>query len=289
MWKYCTTVQNHSKLLSTPDCSLFSFEDIFGTSEIQQAIPSFPLFISEPFVILMVGPSIIILAAVQCMSMNKTGSSPPGSPGGTTCYNYFAFGSNMCSSTMTKLRSLNPVFSSAAVLPRHNLRFNIPGTSFIEPSWASVEPASDSEVPTKNVHGVLYKLTEEDFVKLCSSEGVPFAYTIHRCRVVPYSGNGKSAGADALESNILQGGQHRGSVFAYTLRAARPQWRQAKTDIPPSKSYLNVMIRGALEYQLDEEYVQELKSINPGRTVGTGFAETVLESAEQISKFKEIF
>jgi hypothetical protein len=49
------------------------------------------------------------------------------------------------------------------------------------------------------------------------------------------------------------------------------------------------MIRGALEYQLDEEYVQELKSINPGRTVGTGFAETVLESAEQISKFKEIF
>lgn len=238
----------------------------------------------------MIDVSMITFAALQCISMNNVGSSPSTSPPGTF-YNYFAFGSNMCSSTMTKLRSLNPILSSAAVLPGHSLRFNIPGTSFIEPSWASVEPASDDcDVIKKNVHGVLYKLTEEDFIELCNSEGVPFAYTIHRCRVVPYFGNGKSAGADALDSVMLKGGeQGRGSVFAYTLRAARPQWRQTKTDIPPSKSYLNVLIRGALEYQLDDEYVQELKSISPGRTVGNGFAEMMLEAAEQRSKLKEIF
>lgn len=225
----------------------------------------------------------IALTAVQCMSMNliNTGSS---SYPTNAFYNYFAFGSNMCSSTMTKLRSLNPVFSSAAVLPQHNLRFNVPGTSFIEPSWASVEPVSDSEIP-KNIHGVLYKLTEEDFTKVCNSEGVPFAYTIHRCRVIPYFGNGKTAGADALESNSLKDR----SIFAYTLRAARPQWRQMKEDIPPSKSYLNVLIRGALEYQLDEEYVQELRSVIPGRTIGNGIAEFTLEAAEQRSKLRGIF
>eukprot|EP00566_Odontella_aurita_P022843 CAMPEP_0113561894 /NCGR_PEP_ID=MMETSP0015_2-20120614/20226_1 /TAXON_ID=2838 /ORGANISM="Odontella" /LENGTH=140 /DNA_ID=CAMNT_0000463733 /DNA_START=261 /DNA_END=683 /DNA_ORIENTATION=+ /assembly_acc=CAM_ASM_000160 len=55
-------------------------------------------------------------------------------------YNYFAYGSNMCSATMTALRGLNPLASTAAVLPGHELRFNVPGTPLVEPSWASVEP-----------------------------------------------------------------------------------------------------------------------------------------------------
>ena len=45
-----------------------------------------------------------------------------------TYYNYFAFGSNMASSTMTALRSLDPVASTAAILPNHRLAFNVPGT-----------------------------------------------------------------------------------------------------------------------------------------------------------------
>ena len=65
-----------------------------------------------------------------------------------TYYNYFAFGSNMASSTMTALRSLDPIASTAAILPNHRLAFNVPGTAFVEPSWASVEPLKEKDTNT---------------------------------------------------------------------------------------------------------------------------------------------
>jgi hypothetical protein len=223
----------------------------------------------------------------------------------TTYYNYFAFGSNMASPTMTALRNLNPITSTAAVLPAHRLAFNVPGTPFVEPSWASVEPVEnekalrDGPMCRNNVHGVLYKLTEEDFQAVCNTEGVPFGYTLHRCRVIPYRGNGDVAGEDALnnylaavqqEGNIktekrgcknLSNLQKSKSIFAYTLRAPREELRKAE-DIPPSRAYLNVLIRGAEEYKLDREYLQFLKDITPGTTlVGDGMAEMMLEAAER--------
>ncbi len=224
--------------------------------------------------------------------------------GTNTYYNYFAFGSNMASSTMTALRNLEPVISTAAVLPGHRLAFNVPGTPLIEPSWASVEPIQDlgkgSEISShNNVHGVLYKLTERDFLDICKTEGVPFGYTLHRCRVIPYKGNGDAAGEDALRTYFRQretGGNKKepsdstcgtsstdSSIFAFTLRASREQWRKAK-DTSPSRAYLNVLIRGAEEYQLDQQYQQYLKAIPPGRTLaGDGLAEMMLDAAERRS------
>ena len=67
-------------------------------------------------------------------------------------YNYFAFGSNMYTSTMINLRGIQPISSTAAVLPKHELRFNIPGVHLIEPSSASVEPTND--MSKEVVHGV---------------------------------------------------------------------------------------------------------------------------------------
>lgn len=251
-----------------------------------------------------------------------------------TYYNYFAFGSNMASSTMTALRSLDPVASTAAILPNHRLAFNVPGTAFVEPSWASVEPLKEKDTNTNtntdmnandekyvdnndgnrnyrngknNLHGVLYKLTEKDFESVCSTEGVPFGYTLHRCRVVPYRGDGAVAGETAMmqfqqEQNDQEREQQKqrdqqqqqngddadivrntkiNGIFAYTLRAARKEWREAK-DTPPSQSYLNVLIRGAEEYQLDREYLDYLKGIDAGKTlVGDGIAEAMLEAAER--------
>ena len=111
---------------------------------------------------------------------------------------------------------------------------------------------------------------------MCNTEGIPFAYTLHRCRVVPYIGDAKKAGYDALldqvvtpattsaPSNDRVGGEMTlaKSLFAYTLRASRKEWRQGN-DIPPSRAYLNVLIRGAHEFQLDDDYVQYLKGIVP--------------------------
>ena len=205
-------------------------------------------------------------------------------------YNYFAYGSNMCSSTMINLRTLSPLASTAAVLPAHTLRFNIPGVPLVEPSSASVEPTDGMDeimdVGTliskgELVHGVLYKLTEEDFASVCSTEGVPFAYSLHRCRPIPYSGDGKHAGEESLRNlddvNMTSKGW---GVSAFTLRAARTTWRQGD-DIPPSQSYLNVLIRGAKEFALDRSYLEKLQQIDSGRTFpGNGLAEELLRRAE---------
>ena len=183
-------------------------------------------------------------------------------------YNYFAFGSNMASSTMINLRNIHPIAATAAILKDHRLAFNVPGTPFIEPSWASVEEETGS-----TVHGVLYKLTENDFAKVCQSEGVPFAYRLHRCNVIPYIGNGQDAGSQTSSKGIE-------TVSAFTLIAGRKQWRQSK-DTPPSQAYLNVLKRGAKEFLLDESYVKYLESIESADTIfGDGIAEKMLQFVE---------
>ena len=175
----------------------------------------------------------------------------------------------MATSTMLNLRNINPIASTAAILNDHRLTFNVPGTPFVEPSWAAVE----EEIGSK-VHGVLYKLSEEDFAKVCQTEGVPFAYRLHRCKVIPYIGDGKTAGEDALSCSDIK------STPAFTLIAGRQQWRKSN-DIPPSKSYLNVLLRGAKEFEFDEDYVTYLQNIKTATNViGGGFAEKMLEVAE---------
>ena len=211
-------------------------------------------------------------------------------PEGKT-YHYFAFGSNMASSTMTDLRGISPLNSSAAVLPGHVLRFNVPGLPLIEPSSASVEPAAlDDDAVV--VHGVLYELTERDFATICRTEGVPFVYALHRCRAFPYVGDGRTAGEDALRRSSAAAREAVGptpgagtdidlGVSAFTLRASRDGWRRGR-DIPPSRSYLNVLLRGVREFALDEAHLRHLEGIRCGRTLfGDGVAGGVLRLAEE--------
>ena len=221
------------------------------------------------------------LMTIQCNYVNSLSSQQT--------YNYFAYGSNMATSTMTNLRNLSPLASSAAILPSHNLRFNIPGVPLVEPSSASVEPiTTELDIDTiinddQLVHGVLYKLTEEDFASVCNTEGVPFVYSLHRCRPIPYRGDGKQAGEDCLRKLGHQNdvSSDEWGVPAFTLRAARRSWRQGE-DTAPSQAYLNVLIRGANEFSLDRCYLDKLKNIDAGKTFpGNGLAEELLRRAEE--------
>lgn len=249
---------------------------------------------------LLIYTCIVLMLSVHVVGLQQAASMSTSSTTSTTSnknyYNYFAFGSNMASSTMTALRNLEPVASTAAVLPDHRLAFNVPGTPLVEPSWASIEPKpsngpDDSVGTCSNVHGVLYKLTEQDFEAVCNTEGIPFGYTLHRCRVIPYKGNGDTAGEEALQSHLDGINDESGrrvppSIFAFTLRASREEWRKAE-DTPPSRAYLNVLIRGSEEYQLDQQYVEFLKDIVPGKTMfGNGVAQMMLEAAERRSSFR---
>ena len=188
----------------------------------------------------------------------------------------------------------------------------MPGLPGIEPSWASVEPCSVTTTTTTTtnaadannqsarqheqsvVHGVLYALTPKDFATICRTEGVPFSYVLHKCRVFPYLGDGKSAGLDEYHNGIVASSSppsssssfakakdndaNGGGISAYTLLAG-PMVRR-RGDIPPSRSYVNVLIRGAKEFALDESYFRKLEGIKVGKTwIGDGLAEGMLRRA----------
>ena len=218
-------------------------------------------------------------------------------------YYYFAFGSNMEPTTMTALRNVNPLSSTAAILPNHSLRFNVPGTPLLEPSWASVEPCLSNELELQNekkffdarqnvVHGVLYKLNQNDFRTVCRTEGVPFAYSLHQCNVIPYLGDGKDAGQRAYHQAVAASNysstvkSKRVGISAFTLRAASTKVRNEK-DIPPSSSYLSILIKGAKEFRIDSEYVDKLQRLPIGRTIGNGFSEGMLKTAVTFSSFQK--
>jgi hypothetical protein len=147
-------------------------------------------------------------ATNKCWSSSSSSSSSmhhhhhlPPPPTTTTYYNYLAIGSNMVPSTMMSLRNLEPLSATAAILPNYELAFidlGGGGSSSSNSRWIEPSAASVVRRDQKLVHGVLYTLTEDDFAKLGQSEGVPFVYRWERCVVIPYIGDGRNAGRDAL-------------------------------------------------------------------------------------------
>lgn len=173
----------------------------------------------------------------------------------------------MVPKTMTVLRDLSPLSSTAAVLPKYMLRFSVAGIPWIEPSAAAVERCFDQQV-----HGVLYELTQEDFERVGSTEGVPFGYQWQSCQVYPYVGDdSRTAGEEALRTAAS-------SVSAYTLVATFP----TKTDIPPAKAYRDLLIEGAKLWKLDDNYVQKLEAMPFASNLlfKDGLAKALLDGAE---------
>jgi hypothetical protein len=195
-------------------------------------------------------------------------------------YQYFAIGSNMEPATMTSLRNIEALSSTAAILPGYELAFDIPGNPLVEPSAASVRRAPRNEVVV--VHGVLYELTEEDFGRLGSSEGVPWVYRWESCRVIPYVGDGKESGEEALRK-----AEENGDAFqlnAYALSASPLLWRRraGPSDIPPSKSYLKILQDGAAYWKLDHDYQNKLANISVSK-VAPGVSGLLLQTAKLVN------
>jgi hypothetical protein len=159
-------------------------------------------------------------------------------------YRYFGYGSNVLPSTMRALRQIEPIDATAAILPHYELRFDGPGNRGIEPSAAFVAPCA-----SKQVHGVMYTLSPEDFAKVGQTEGVPFGYRWKRCQVHPYMGDGEKAGYDAI-------GTVR-PVEAFTLVSPS----LGEVDIPPSTSYFGLIKEGAKRWKFDSEYQDMLEAI----------------------------
>eukprot|EP00591_Stephanopyxis_turris_P008425 CAMPEP_0195512914 /NCGR_PEP_ID=MMETSP0794_2-20130614/4707_1 /TAXON_ID=515487 /ORGANISM="Stephanopyxis turris, Strain CCMP 815" /LENGTH=174 /DNA_ID=CAMNT_0040640803 /DNA_START=292 /DNA_END=816 /DNA_ORIENTATION=- len=166
---------------------------------------------------------------------------------------------------MKSLRQIDPIDFTAAVLPDYELRFDGSEGNLIEPSAAFVTPSKKGEV-----HGVLYTLTAEDFAKVGSTEGVPFAYRWKRCRVHPYVGDGDNAGRLAMETTP--------ALNAVVLESPK----LGNKNIPPSSSYLGLIKEGAQMMKFDREYQEFLDSIEEATNliIPQGISGMLLRGAE---------
>ncbi len=141
---------------------------------------------------------------------------------------YFAYGSNMERHHM-KQRCRSAKFVAAARLQDHELNFT--GTSTM---WGG-GVADLNATKGKVVEGVLWEISEADLKALDEYEGYPKLYVRRNVEVEAFDGR-------KLEA------------FAYFM--VRPGTYKA-----PSRRYLRLLVSGAEEHGLSDEYVMRLESI----------------------------
>ena len=145
---------------------------------------------------------------------------------------YFAYGSNL-EPVQMKRRCPGSAPVGQAVLPDHRLGFPVRSDGDWLGGVASVEPS-----PGEAVHGVLYRITDEDLAEL-----------------------------DLYEA-VAEGMYRREMIGVWPVGDPNPQ--QAWTYIalpdpqgpsPPSRAYLDVILLGARHYGLSPAYIQQLEAI----------------------------
>lgn len=145
----------------------------------------------------------------------------------------FAFGSNLHPSKRAARARLRPLETVPGRAREWRLAFNLRGIPWIEPSMASVEPASGEEV-----HGLLLHLTPAQWEHLDQSEGAGRAYMHQEIEVEAYDGR---------------------RIRAIAFRA-KPD-RAAPEDVPPSLRYLTLIREGAAASGLDDNWQHYLAQL----------------------------
>ena len=145
----------------------------------------------------------------------------------------FAIGSNMHPDKLKGRANLVIKESFPAKLKGWRLAFNLQGISWLEPSMAGVEPD-----PEETVHGVLVRLSSEDFAKLVQSEGGDQSYAREAVEVETYCGKVQKA-------------------FVFRALDAR----KLPQDRPPTLRYLELIRTGARLNGLDPGYIEKLDAL----------------------------
>merc|ERR1711936_529450 len=142
---------------------------------------------------------------------------------------YFAFGSNLLTERI-HINNPSAVFRSIAKLKEHKLDFN-----YFSKRW---QGAAATIIPTRESHvwGVLWELNMEHLETLDRQEGVPNVYNRKMVEVELEDGS---------------------SAEAVTYFLIKPE----EEDKRPSYVYKNVILRGAEEHNIPEEYLEKLRGI----------------------------
>jgi hypothetical protein len=146
---------------------------------------------------------------------------------------YFAYGSNMQSATLRGRRGVEYARALPARVPGWRLVLDKPPLLAVGCGFANIVPDADGEVL-----GVLFELTDDALAHVELSEGV---------RIGNYD-------AVAVEAWPLAGGGE--SVPARSLSSPRRD-----PSLQPSLRYMALLIAGALEHGLPDEYVAALRAV----------------------------
>lgn len=142
---------------------------------------------------------------------------------------YFAYGSNMQRATFVERRGMRPQRSVWGRLHRYRLAFDLPvGPG--ERGVANVLP--DASATT---YGVLHLITSEEFDRLDQSEGV---------------GNGhyRRQSVEVIDRD-------ESTVNAWTYASSH-----GVAGRKPSARYLGLLLEGAIEHEVPEHYLRELRA-----------------------------
>jgi len=142
---------------------------------------------------------------------------------------YFAYGSNCNAPTLARRLGLgsntNSLNRRTALLPGYELCFSVPGLLLTEQSFATITSCSTSN--SGGVWGVLYDLSEFEYLRLLATEGVPFIY--NQCPVQVKVFN-------AQRETIL--------LSASTLIASPARQFPLGFQFRPSSRYLSLIVQG---------------------------------------------
>ncbi len=143
---------------------------------------------------------------------------------------YFAYSKHIDPGNLKRLR-INPELSISAILPNYRLAFNVLEDElfrFETRGLANIIPRSGF-----NVEGVLYQISEDDFVKLDDNYGVPdMKYYRKLVTVQAYNGDWYSAMTyagwpDVTSQGLLPSGNHMKEIIdAARHKGMSPELRQ---------------------------------------------------------------
>lgn len=151
-------------------------------------------------------------------------------------FHYFGFGSNM-SILSLRAKGVEPLASHRAVLSGWRLRFNVQHFFRHEGGVGNIERTGN---PEDRVLGVLHKCPDEALARLDAAEAYGHGY-------------------DRIEVNVespdhpATGSRRKVPALTYI---GMPQFIDNQR--LPSRRYLNIVLAGARQAQLDEDYIQAL-------------------------------
>lgn len=158
-------------------------------------------------------------------------------------FRYFGFGSNM-SMLSLKAKGVEPLASRRALLSGWRLRFNVQHFFRHEGGVGNIEPTGN---PDDFVLGVLHECPDEALALLDSAEAHGHGYDRIEVEVEP------TEKAD---------GDHQ-TVRAFTY-VGMPRF--IDNSRRPSRRYLNIVLEGARQAELDDEYIRALARCPVHRT-----------------------